>query len=85
MHLDGTTDDLLGERVSFPLSVLAALFVKIHIHLIGKIPHKLFKIFTRVYYRENKWLVLMLASLAQNSQTLRAYLIGTVRCSSRDS
>jgi hypothetical protein len=29
MHLDGTTDDLLGERVSFPLSVLAALFVNI--------------------------------------------------------
>jgi hypothetical protein len=54
----------------FPLSVLAALFVKIHIHLIGKIPHKLVKMFTRVYHRENKWLVLILASLAQNNQTV---------------
>ena len=70
MHLDGTTDDLLGERVSFPLSVLAALFVKIHIHLIGKIPHKLLKIRTWVYYREMSWLVLMLVSLALNSQAL---------------
>jgi hypothetical protein len=52
MPLDGTTDDLLGERVFFSLSVLVVLFVKIHIHLIGKIPHKLLKICTRVYYRE---------------------------------
>ncbi len=51
MPLDGTTDDLLGERVFFSLSVLVVLFVKIHIHLID-------------------WLVLMLAALAQNSQTL---------------
>jgi hypothetical protein len=29
MHLNGTTDDLLGKRGFFPLSVLAALFVKI--------------------------------------------------------
>jgi hypothetical protein len=43
MHLNGTTDNLLGERVSFPLSVLAALFVEIPVHLIGKIPHKDFK------------------------------------------
>ena len=70
MHLNGTTDDLLRKRVFSPLSVLAALFVKIHIHLIGKIPHKLLETRTRGYYRENKWLVLMLASLAQNTRTL---------------
>ena len=32
LNLDGIADDLLSERLSFPLTVLAALFVKIHIH-----------------------------------------------------
>jgi hypothetical protein len=77
MYLNGTADDLLGKRVFFPLSVLAALFVKIHIHLIGKLPHKLLKIRTRGYYRENKWLVLMLSSLAQNSQALSELHVAT--------
>ncbi len=52
MHLNGASDDLLGDGVSFPLPVLAALFVKIHIHLIGIWPHKLLHARTRNYYRE---------------------------------
>jgi hypothetical protein len=47
MHLNGATDNLLRERV-FALCVLAALFVEIPVHLIGKIPHKDSKTRTRV-------------------------------------
>ena len=75
MDLNRTADDLLGQRGFFPLSVLAALFVKIHNHLIDNLPHKLLKTGSRGYCREIKWLVLMLASLAQNSLMLSSILL----------
>jgi hypothetical protein len=47
-----------------------ALFVKIGMHLIGKLAQTLLSRRTRGSCRENNWLVLMLASFAQNSRTL---------------
>jgi hypothetical protein len=75
MYLNGTADGLLGKKVFFPLSVLAALFVEIHNHLMDNLPHKLLKTGSRGYCREIKWLVLMLASLAQNSLMLSSILL----------
>jgi hypothetical protein len=68
MHLDGTADDLLGERGSLPLTARAALFVKIHTYFTGENPRKLPTMWICLCYRDNKWLVLMITSLAQNSQ-----------------
>lgn len=47
-----------------------ALFVKIRMHLIGELAQTLLSGRTRDSCRENNWLVLMLASFAQNSRTL---------------
>lgn len=64
------SEDGEGLSPSLPLSVLAALFVKIHIHLIGKTPHKLLKTGTRVSYRDNKWLIVMPTSRIKRPEVI---------------
>lgn len=55
MCLNDKSHELLGETVFSP-SLIAVLFVKIHIHSLGKLPNKLLNIRAQGEYRENNYL-----------------------------